>query len=523
MKNYDEIEKIVSQYPLQQFWFDETKLKNELQRLKSFRSTIIREISITDPKQGWLNHAKNLLNDDMSVEIENRYPSYSHPRLVIFDNNREIIEFTHPQSDRVSFVSAYELSNVPEDEFFTKYIQIIAKKYLKNLQDCICKSLRKNQKTICFITRRCFFVVKKIAYELRKKGHFCILITIEDLINPDDYKDSFDIILGGLDSYLFVNIALNSIDIDICYVQCMMWDYGLAKIVSSHSKTKKLVCEFYDITGLYANADKLKLLWPDELVEADLYYENFIFNEANLILSRFNSSIINEYRGQLVDKHAEIQPTTSKTKSPEEPSDDEISSPPRLVYLGNIIPRNENHPRSLFPLWGMPEAWQSLLEQGLEIHVYNSPFRKLNEPGMEPIIELSKNFENLKFHEGLPHKDIINEITKYDFGIILTVVDLDKNENSELLWRGAMGTKLLTYLEGGLPVIINKEFVAMSSLVERNQLGFSVASDEINQIAKQISGIDYQEVRANVTKFNDKNTFEQFNREALIKVEALLR
>ena len=110
-----------------------------------------------------------------------------------------------------------------------------------------------------------------------------------------------------------------------------------------------------------------------------------------------------------------------------------------------------------FSLCGMPEAWDKLLKQGFHIHIYNSPFRSNAEDGMSPIIELAKKYKNLHLHEGVPHNQIIQEIGKYDFGLILSSVNMETNINSPLLWKGAVGTKFFTMIESGLPIIIMKE------------------------------------------------------------------
>ena len=529
MQKFDQSELIVQQYPLHQFWFDDDKLESDIQRFKILKSEMVSSLGFKAPnrlnltKSRLVSNLVNLSRFKLSYKLECRYPSGRHPRLIAFGQYGDANEYIHADAETISYFTAVSLSNMADEDFFPKYFQLISKSYLSNLTSIFEKDRANKQKTVCFITRRCFFVVKKMARELRKKGYFCVLITIEDLVNQDDYKDSFDIILGGIDNYLFLSCILNSMDIDLYYTQCMMWDYGLAKVINTHKNDAKIACEFYDITGIYAATDKLKLLWSSNQVDADLYYEDFIFDTADLVLSRFSQEIIDEYRQQSVDKHVEVQPTISKEKLAKKVSCEVISKPTRLVYLGNLIPRNEHHPQSLFPLWGMPEAWQLLLEQKFEIHVYNSPFRNLNESGMAPIIDLSKTFTNLHFYEGLPHEEIIDEITQYDFGINLSVVDFDKNQNADLLWRGAMGTKIFTYLEGGLPVLVNKEFESMSSFISANNLGCPISSNEISNFSKTLSRIDYKKIRSNVAQFNEQNTFELFNSKALNRIDELLR
>ena len=54
----------------------------------------------------------------------------------------------------------------------------------------------------------------------------------------------------------------------------------------------------------------------------------------------------------------------------------------------------------------------------------------------------------------MPHQEIIFEIRKFDFGLNVFTTDVKSSLNTKLLWNGAMGTKILTYIEAEIPVIV---------------------------------------------------------------------
>ena len=67
---------------------------------------------------------------------------------------------------------------------------------------------------------------------------------------------------------------------------------------------------------------------------------------------------------------------------------------------------------------------------------------------------------------------MIKEISNYDFGINFQKFDIKKTKVSKYTYNGGMGTKNYTYLEAGLPIIINKEYKYHDELVSKNKIDF---------------------------------------------------
>jgi hypothetical protein len=68
-----------------------------------------------------------------------------------------------------------------------------------------------------------------------------------------------------------------------------------------------------------------------------------------------------------------------------------------------------------------------------------------------------------------------------------------------------MGTKNYTYLEAGLPILVNDEYSYMKELVEENNIGLSLKSNNLSQINNFLKNIDIDLLKENVRKFNIKN------------------
>lgn len=517
MSDIETIEKLLQDYPFHQYPQTNEHLEGDVRRFLILRDQILDHIASNISYIGTIMK----MPGKSTKTLPSVYPSNRLPEIYQIHNDGSWDIISHNSTFDLSRDDQKKLINAVPEEFFNAYFQYQAQPFFDNVHHILTTANSDKTKTICFIVRRCFFVVKKMAKQLKAMGFTCVLINIEQLTNIEDYKDSFDLIVSDADSYIFVQKLMDVIKADVYWVQSMMWDYVLARLVEKKKQDARLVCEFYDITMLYAEKDNLKTLWPDKLIEADFHYGKFIFDEADLIFARFDPSIIHEYLGYLPDNYSEIQPT----KCPDvEVIDNHPGFDPaniNLVYLGNMIPRNSHHPEALFPLWGMPEAWEKLLNQGFHLHIYNSPFRSNAEDGMSPIIALANTYKNLHFHEGVPHNQIIQEIGKYDFGLILSAVNMETNLNGPLLWKGAVGTKFFTMIESGLPIIIMKEKQAKARFIEKNKMGLSFHTDEHDQIMATVLKANYDEMRNNVQVFNETQTFDKYNKEVFAKLNAI--
>lgn len=512
------IEKLLQDYPFHQYPQTNEHLEGDVRRFLILRDQILDHIASNISDIGTI---MKMLGKS-TITLPCVYPSNRLPEIYLIHNDGSWDIISHNSTFDLSRDDQKKLINAVPEEFFDAYFQYQAQPFFDNIHYILTTANSDKTKTICFIARRCFFVVKKMAKHLKAMGFVCVLINIEKLTNIEDYKDSFDLIVSDADSYIFVQKLMEVINADVYWVQSMMWDYVLAQMVENKKRDALLVCEFYDITTIYADRQNLRTLWPETLVDADFHYEKIIFDKADLILGRFKRSIIKEHLGYLPKNYLEIQPSKCPDVKVNENYTGFDPANINLVYLGSMIPRNSHHPESLFPLWGMSEAWEKLLRQGFNLHIYNSPFRSNSEDGTSPIISLANTYKNLHFYEGIPHSQIIQEIGKYDFGLILSVVNKETNLNGPLLWKGAVGTKLFTMIESGLPIIIMKEKQAMAQFIEENKMGLSFLTEEHDQIMKTVLKNNYSEMRNNVKSFNETQTFDKFNEEVIQKFNSIL-
>ena len=112
----------------------------------------------------------------------------------------------------------------------------------------------KKEKTIVFISGKPFPMLSRQALAMKNKGYKTFLITM-DQINSNDYlliKDSFDHTIQNVLFFPALKKILDSISPDFYHVQCWMWKYSLGVFVINNKRKSKVICDFYDVTGIYA-------------------------------------------------------------------------------------------------------------------------------------------------------------------------------------------------------------------------------------------------------------------------------
>ena len=74
-----------------------------------------------------------------------------------------------------------------------------------------------------------------------------------------------------------------------------MLSYHLGRFIIENKKDSKVICDFYDVTGMYSEEQFLKIIYDDFNVDQDLENEKFIFENADGIIHRYKQEIFLDY------------------------------------------------------------------------------------------------------------------------------------------------------------------------------------------------------------------------------------
>jgi len=151
----------------------------------------------------------------------------------------------------------------------------------------------------------------------------------------------------------------------------------------------------------------------------------------------------------------------------------------QLVYIGGISNSVNN--------MNNYKIFENLLQnKNMVLHIYSN---------MSNMLDGLKEKEKLVIHDHIKdHKELIKEISKYDFGLNL----FEPSKNDFLQCKMASAIKNYDYFAAGLPVIVDSEHESMANIISKNKIGFEIRSKDIEDIEKYIMNCNYKELIENV-------------------------
>ena len=376
---------------------------------------------------------------------------------------------------------------------------------------------RDGNRTVVFVAMMPYFVILREAIALRRRGYRAHLLSLSPLPAglSELFGKHFDAVADTQQSPRLLRAVLSRLQADVLHVQCWMWTYILGRLAIEQRGRAAVICEFYDITSVYADRAALSLKWQPALVDVDVAMEAYVLNHADGIVSRLSAEALDFW----VAEHRispppilEMQawPTAEFMPAAEMPRQ-EPDGPPRLVYAGGLIPVDADHPPELFPEVGMPKAFDALLRGGARIDVYSNPQTAVdpNDPAYGAYARLAREFETFRILPGVPPDALSRTIGGYDFGLLLFDFDQERSRMRDVQRRGVVATKIFAYLEAGLPIIVNAEYEHMARIAVDNGVGLAVASADIPGLTARLATFDHAAARAAVGRFNARNGMDQ--------------
>ena len=147
---------------------------------------------------------------------------------------------------------------------------------------------------------------------------------------------------------------------------------------------------------------------------------------------------------------------------------------------------------------------KKLAKEKIHIHLYST-----SEIAPE-LIEEELDSGYFHFHKLLDPKQIIKEISKYDFGLCL----LPKITEEDLEKKSDTGNKTASYLEAGIPIISisyeNKK-IFITEFIKKYNIGFSLELKDIANFKKK--KIKYKELEKNVIRAREDFLMENHFKE----------
>lgn len=164
-----------------------------------------------------------------------------------------------------------------------------------------------------------------------------------------------------------------------------------------------------------------------------------------------------------------------------------------VTFAGNIAPLFFSRQS-----WGYKQfdgLAEVLGRQKIHLHLYGSPHHSVNSLASYRWAAMTNSY--LHLHHSLPAQHIAREISCYDFGLwIHPRTDISRVQ--DWMWNTAIGNKFYTYLESGLPLILNDDLRYGAELVRKNDVGLVVSYNNLDSLDTVLAGTDVTSLNENV-------------------------
>lgn len=394
--------------------------------------------------------------------------------------------------------------------------------------------------TIAFIESVPNIFTYKISKCLRQKGHKVILLSFLNF-NKSFYSDAYDEIIElGFDSFSFniPNIRdisykipsfisrilkLRNMNIDV-YIGLAspypLWlPMAACRIIHMFSN-KPFIFHPYDVNILrYYKREDYAIAGISSL---ELKSEEYLFKNADGIIFKGNEAKAVSKILKVKSPVLKFVPYCTKefivplNKNKLSKRDNEIHT----VFVG-FLPVSSKDSSSI----GMVSAEsliKKIINQKIHFHVYSSQYDDFIKSK-----EFRKLISNKYFHLHKPfgQKEIIKEISKYDYGIWPSTFDFSKIRLE--FSSHVMGNKLASYYEAGLPCIMSDEQEFIRSIAREYGLDIYYTKESILNLSKYLKKLKYRELLKNVSLAREDflmekhiGQFEEFLRTVIKRYKA---
>ncbi|MFH1673083.1 MAG: hypothetical protein ABIF87_06630 [Pseudomonadota bacterium] len=388
------------------------------------------------------------------------------------------------------------------------------KPHLERL-DALCK---RGSPVVCFATHMAAHHLLKTMREVHKRGYSIILVVehakITDTIFLKEFEGQgyFDYLYESKYSYsLELLEILKRCPINLVHAEAGMWSsLPLAHLMKE--KPCPIAVEYRDFKQtVFADdaiaMETLKLLPEDYNREREA--QKNIYTLADGIIYKDSPEVIGYLKREydyVPKKQLQFMHYCSHDFFAEEDCIRKLShydSRFHIVYAGNLVnnPQWHNYPifSSLF------EAARTLADQGIHFAIYNA--NDSTGRGFEEYIRLADELELFDYHFAVPYNKLKSVLPCYDFGWFC--FDFSKATENPLFLRTTMGSKIFSYLEAGLPVLVSPEQAYIKRVVLDIGIGIELRFDELEWLGRILQERDWHEIFDNIQRARQVYTYEQ--------------
>jgi len=369
--------------------------------------------------------------------------------------------------------------------------------------------------TVIFVAQKVYFNQIKMSMALRDCGYKTIAIVFDENMVAHQKKYFDNLIYTDFSSFLlFINKTERPL---LLHTQGWLFRYHIPVLINVYKSAHcRQIVEIMDSQSFYLPcsvltqaAEAMQRAWGDDVFEnhkLQSVCEAYIVEHADGVV--FNGD--DGYRDSLLSDCVGTQ-KKNHLSFPSWPLKDFFYSSnvtnfkTKLVFIGGIPPLTLNRPHEFFGDAQLLTVIDKLMSKGCHLDIYNNPLiaqQKDYPLFYDKFFELSDSYENFNFYLGEHPQLLGKKIANYDYGLM--VYDFSGVYTGDLHFKHLIPTKLFSYLEAGLPVLVSARFEAVCEIVLKYNIGLVINENEIDCIPEIISRVSVQDLKRNVLKAREQ-------------------
>ncbi|REL26050.1 hypothetical protein DXX93_05335 [Thalassotalea euphylliae] len=343
-----------------------------------------------------------------------------------------------------------------------------------------------SQKVI-FISDRPNYHFLRVSKALMEKGRETILLTRWGV--PEEQNSFFTSIIL-YDKFADLKAISPAQNCQFFVQTWVGWNF-LHAYISSLTK-QPIYCNVNDLSNLLLKDIKYFDLinLPHLEAKADLAFELMMLENAQLVTMPYTSEALEKLpiKNNKLGKNIVTFPTYPLSQFSSKQTR-KLSEKPRLLYTA-MIPFDDR-PDIVFSDAKLQKPVKTILKQGLSLTIFNNPQHtkaldnKMLKEKYRYFYDLMNEFSNFTFKDGFMPWHLKEQVANFDFGTVLHSATEELVINPTHYER-ILPSKLFTYIEAGLPIIVVDNFKSVSQLVIEHNLGIVISENELPHLNETI-------------------------------------
>src|SRR3989344_1989282 len=145
---------------------------------------------------------------------------------------------------------------------------------------------------------------------------------------------------------------------------------------------------------------------------------------------------------------------------------------------------------------------KTITSQKIYFHTYGPCIVKKED---QTFVEESKKNKYYYYHKRIKPSDLTKKMSKYNYGVIFRFIESSEADLNPGRVKTDMSSRMISYIEAGLPIIVNKQNEYMAKIVNKYKIGIVIDNfQDLKNIRKIIEQKDYYNLQKNIKKVQEK-------------------